>query len=96
LINSYKTESIVNTHVANGITTTATDIAKQDLTNFLLAIPLTVDSTRMESVTRTFNDATWITNGIIQITSFREANDVAATCVNVLAPRSIVFSRGCD
>jgi hypothetical protein len=45
--------------------TIATDIPKQDLTNFLLAIQLVADSTHMKGLTRTGNDVTWITNGIV-------------------------------
>jgi hypothetical protein len=52
-INISKTETVVIASIANGLATTATDLLKQDLTNFLLAIPFEADSTHMESVTRT-------------------------------------------
>jgi hypothetical protein len=39
-INRYKAEAVVTVPVANGLVTTAADIPKQDLTNFLLAILL--------------------------------------------------------
>jgi hypothetical protein len=42
--------------VANDLVITATDIPRQDLTNFLLAIPFTADSTHMEDRTRTGNN----------------------------------------
>jgi hypothetical protein len=49
----------------------------------------------MENSTRTGNDATCITNGIVQITPFHAANDAATTYLNILAPRCFVFfSRG--
>jgi hypothetical protein len=95
-INSCKAEIIVTAPVANGIATTATDIPKQYLPDFLLAIPFAADSTHMEGLTRTGNDVTWITNGIVQYQPFHSANGAATTCQNILAPRCIVFSNVCD
>jgi hypothetical protein len=95
-INSCKVETIITAPVVNGIATTATDILKQDLTNFLLTIQLAADSTHMDDLTRTDNDVTWITNGILQITSFHTPNNASTTCVKILASRRIVFSSACD
>jgi hypothetical protein len=50
----------------------------------------------MEGLTTTGNDITWITNGIVQIQPFHAANGAAITCMNILAPRPIVFSSVCD
>jgi hypothetical protein len=50
----------------------------------------------MEDFTRTGNDFTWITNEIVQITPFHAANGVPTACMNILAPRCIVFSNVCD
>jgi hypothetical protein len=91
-INGCKAEITVIVPIANNITTIATDIPKQDHTNFLLIIQFVANSTHMEGLPRTSSHATWITNGIIQLTPFQAANGTAATCVNILAPRDIVFS----
>jgi hypothetical protein len=91
-INSCKAEIIVITPFTSGLVTTATEIPKQDLTNCLLTIRFAADSTHMESLTRTGNDAIWITNGFVQIVPFH----AATTRVNVLPPRGIVFSSVCD
>jgi hypothetical protein len=66
LINSSKAETVVTAPVTNGIATTATDIPKQGLTNFLLAIMFVADSTRIEGFTSTGNDVTSRTNGTEQ------------------------------
>jgi hypothetical protein len=94
-INSYKAEITVNTHVANDFIPTAIDISKQDLAIFLLVGPFVSHSTHMEGLTRTDNDATYITNGIIQIQPFHAANNAHTLYVNVLASRYIVFSSVC-
>jgi hypothetical protein len=81
--------------VTNGLVTTATDIPKQDLTNFS-AIPFAADSTHMKGLISTGNDGTWITNGIVQISSFHAAKGTVTTCLNIWTPRYIVFSSVCD
>jgi phage-related protein len=93
-----KGEIVITNPVANGLVTAATDLLNQPITNFLLAITFAGDSTHMEGLTRTRNDATWITNGIIQITTFHTAAGLnnPTTCVNALAPRRIVLSSVCD
>jgi hypothetical protein len=58
----------------------------------LLIIQFDADSTYIEGLPRISNDATWITNGIIQLTPFQVANGTATARVNILAPRDIVFS----
>jgi hypothetical protein len=55
-INSCKAENIVIASVANGIVSVATDIPKQDLTNFLLTIPFAADFAHIKSPIRTGND----------------------------------------
>jgi hypothetical protein len=50
----------------------------------------------MEAITRTGNDVTWITYGIVQITPIHAANGIVTTCINILAPRRIVLSSVCD
>jgi hypothetical protein len=87
--NCGKTETVVTTPAAN-CTTNATGIPKQDLTNFLFAIPFAANSTRREGVTRTENDVTWITNGIGLLTPFHAANGAATTCLIYL-----LFKRYC-
>jgi hypothetical protein len=57
-INSCKGETIVTAPISNGLAITAADILKQDLTNFLLAIPFAADSTHTEDKTCTDSDAT--------------------------------------
>jgi hypothetical protein len=39
---------------------------------------------------------TWKINGIVHIVPFHAINDAATTCMNILAPKRIVFSRACD
>ncbi len=95
-INSFKAETIVTTPLVNHVATVTADVSKQDLTNFLLAIPFAADSIHMEWLTRTGNDTTWITNGFEQIQPFHADNDPSSNCQNVLAPRLIVFSCVCD
>jgi hypothetical protein len=91
-ITSCNAENSVATHVTYGTSITATDITNQDLANFLLAIPFAADSTDMEGPTRTGNDITSITNGIIQIQPFH----AVTTSLNILAPKFIVFSSVCE
>ncbi len=69
-INSCQAETIVTPPVINGLVTT--DLLKHDPINFLLAIPFTIDSTRMEGIRRTGKDVACITNGIIHMTSFHD------------------------
>jgi hypothetical protein len=64
-INSWKDETVVTAPVINGTATTATDIPRQNLTYFLLAIPLAADSIHMEGLTRTGNNVTWRVNVIV-------------------------------
>jgi hypothetical protein len=73
--------------IANCLVTTATDIPKQELTDFLYSIPFAADFTHMECLTRIGNNATWITNGIVQITMFHTAGgpNFSTTCVNFLS-----------
>jgi hypothetical protein len=61
-IKSCKTEAIISTTVSNNLVTSATDIPKQDLTNFLQVIPYVADSLNMIVLTRISNDLTWKTN----------------------------------
>jgi hypothetical protein len=52
----------------------------------------------MEGRIYTDNDATWITNGIVQIIPFHTTggSNFPTTCVNILTTRRIVFSSVCD
>jgi hypothetical protein len=50
----------------------------------------------MEGLTRTDNDVTQITNGIVQFQPFHYAIGAAVAYVNILAPRRIVLSSVCD
>jgi hypothetical protein len=54
------------------------------------------DSTQIEAAIRTGNYLTWITNRITQFQTFNAANSAAIICLNILAPRCIVFSSVCD
>jgi hypothetical protein len=67
-INSCKADIAVISPIANCLATTATDIPKQELTDFLYSIAFAADSTHMECLNRIGNNVTWITNGIVQIT----------------------------
>jgi hypothetical protein len=85
-INRCKAEIAVISPIANCLVTTATDIPKQELTDFLYSIPFAADSTHMECSIRIDNNITWITNGIVQITMFHTADGLNffTTCVNFL------------
>jgi hypothetical protein len=97
-INVCKVETIVSTLVANGLHIAATDLLKQDLINFLFAIPFAVDTIHMENLTRIRNDVTWIMNRAVQIHPFHTASgrNTPTTCNNFFTSRWIVFSNVCD